>query len=91
MEKLSWEKTDALYSFLQGNIPDEITLVEPPKLSGVMAFGIIYYLQEILGIIPDHYERCDECGILFDSNYEGIGTEDGMFCDYHRPHEDDLT
>jgi len=86
---MSFKETENLYTFLQGDVPEEISLQEPPQLSEKMAFGVIYYLQEIVGIIPDHYERCNECSRLYDSDDEGESTEDGTFCDYHRPDETD--
>jgi hypothetical protein len=51
------EWTDKLYQFL----------VKEVKLREKKAFSIIYFLQEYLPVIPDHIERCDVCGSLFDS------------------------
>ncbi|WP_175639107.1 hypothetical protein [Metabacillus schmidteae] len=42
-----------------------------PKLTSKQAFSVIYYLQEALGVIPDVYEKCDECDSLFDTDNSG--------------------
>ena len=53
-----------------------------PRLSSRMAFKIIWYLQEVMGVIPDHYERCITCGCLYDSWSEGHYDErNGHHCD----------
>jgi len=68
------EKIDEFYEFLQGNIPDCMQLRKRsiPKLTQRQAFSVIWYLQEHLSIFPDHIERCDICGNLYDSYAEGI-------------------
>jgi len=65
------EDVEALYKFLQGEVPECLQIDYPPKLSEQEAFSIIYYLQEVLFLLPDRYERCDKCGDLYDSNQEG--------------------
>jgi len=71
MPEITLEQTENLYRFLQGQVPDCLTLETPPALTKGQAFSVIYYLQEILHIIPDKYEKCRECGDLFDSELEG--------------------
>jgi hypothetical protein len=53
-----------------------------PKLSQEIAWEVIWVLQEHLRIIPDHIERCDSCGDLFDTWCEGKYSElEGkMYC-----------
>ncbi len=50
-------------------------LQEKEKLNKTKAFRIIYYLQEHLPILPDQIEKCDRCGILYDSYSEGYHSE----------------
>lgn len=69
------DKINEFYRFLTGEeMPDTISvnLGRKPKMSEKKAFVIIWYLQEHLSIFPDHIERCDTCGGLFDTNSEGI-------------------
>lgn len=62
------------YEFLQGTQPDSIRLVREnaPKMTHKKAFAIIWYLQEHFPVFPDHIERCDNCGELFDTDSEGL-------------------
>lgn len=60
-----------LYEFLQGRVPNSLTIKHPPKLSKKRAFLIIWYLQEYFRILPDHFEQCSVCGELYDSYSEG--------------------
>ena len=41
------------------------------KLTASKAFSIIYYLQEHLSVFPDHIEKCNTCGELYDSYSQG--------------------
>lgn len=61
------------YDFLQGNIPETISIGRGhrPKLSKKQAFSVIWYLQEHLRIIPDTIEQCWSCEELYDSNLGG--------------------
>ena len=70
-EKISLEDVEKLYKYLQGEVPKNLTIKCPVKLSSRKAFQVIYYLQEIMLILPDCYERCITCGDLFDSDNEG--------------------
>jgi hypothetical protein len=80
------------YNFLQGDCPEDLILQRghQPKLSKKKAFAIIYYLQEILPIIPDSLEQCHNCGSIFDSDKEGLywqskGRDYCGNCDYLVP------
>jgi len=70
-EKISLEDVEKLYRYLQGDVPENLTIKCPVKLSSRKAFEVIYYLQEIMCILPDHYGRCRTCGDLYDSENEG--------------------
>lgn len=78
---VSLEQTQEFYRFLQGHPPKGMTVPNKPRLSEREAFSIIWYLQEHLRIIPPNYERCDSCGILYDSNKEGGWVRDKAHCD----------
>lgn len=73
-----------LYNFLQGK-PIETLCAFSNKLnlSEEEAYSIIYYLQEEMHLIPDHYERCGECGRIYDSDKEGMYSEasNRLLCD----------
>lgn len=84
-DEIPLEDVKALFTFLQGKVPDCLILEHPPRLSPEEAFSVIYYLQEIMHLLPDTYERCKVCGILFDSDYDGGSDETGCYCDYHLP------
>lgn len=69
---LEW--INEFYEFLQGNNPESIRISRghQPKLSQKQAFTIIWYLQEHFSILPDHIERCNTCGDLYNSWSSGI-------------------
>lgn len=60
------------YEFLQGNFhPENILKKDCPNLSKDQAWHVIYCMQEYFGIFDDRFERCKNCGIIFDSYEEG--------------------
>lgn len=68
------EQTKSLFEFLQGNNQSEVIEFKDgsiPKLTPEQAFSVIYYLQEELKVIPDVYEKCDECHEIFNTDSEG--------------------
>ena len=67
---------DDFSQFLQGQyMPWNLNMSHPPKMTKAMANKIIYYLQEILGVLPDKYDMCKTCGIMYDSANEGSSKE----------------
>lgn len=87
------EKMDEFYQFLQGALPDGMSIGRghKPVLSEKKAMSIIWYLQEHLSVFPDHIERCSNCGSLYDSYKEGLYVEKkGKFycggCDHLYPY-----
>ena len=82
-DDLEW--LEEFYKFLQGDIPEGMRLIRghKPKMSEKKAFAIIWYLQEHFPILPDHIERCDNCGDLFNSGCSGLywETKGKHFCD----------
>lgn len=77
-EAITLEQVQELFDFLQGTIPEGIRLGRghKPRLTRNQAWTVIWYLQEHLGVLPDHYEKCHRRGCdsdLFDSWGEGCG------------------
>ena len=69
--KITLEKTDELMDMLTGeSLPYDMLMSDQPQLTRARAFSVIWYLQEHLHIIPDHYEMCT-CGNLFDAHCSG--------------------
>lgn len=69
------EKLTEFYRFLTGEeMPGGIKMSRghAPKMTEKKAWSIIWFLQEHLSVFPDHIERCDVCGELFDGWSEGI-------------------
>lgn len=95
LESISLEQADAFYEWLQGkSCPPGIEFQTKPQLTEEEAFSVIYYLQEKLGVLPDKFERCRECGCLYDSDSEGVNidgdsivVEDGQEKDTNFPEE----
>lgn len=83
IDEISLEDVDKFYRYLQGEVPPELSIKNPVKLSPQKAFKVIYYLQEIMYLLPDRYERCITCNELFDADNEG-SSKGGMHCDYCR-------
>lgn len=67
------EKTEALFRFLQGQLPDGCTIPEgsQPRLTPEQAWIVIWWLGNQYWQVPDYIERCDVCGDLFDTNSDG--------------------
>jgi len=78
--KVTLEGAKALYGFLQGNAPPCLELDSQPNVDERTAFSVIYFLQEVLRIIPDNYERCGGCGALFDVDFDTYWDEDNGHC-----------
>lgn len=93
------EKVRKFYEWLQGkSCPECLHFESKLNMTEEQAFSVIYFLQEYLEILPDNYERCRECGEIFDMNNEGtnireetiVVTEDleemyELYCDDCRP------
>lgn len=62
-----------LYDFLQGKYhPKNIKDTDKPNLAADKAWHVIYCLQEHFGMLDDRFERCRECGDIYDSYSDGI-------------------
>lgn len=100
-EKISIEQVEELYKWLQNKkTPEGIKIGEgnQPNLSDKQAFTVIWFLQEHLGVIPENYEKCQNCGDLYDTWVEGFSgeyinpknpkdTKHGMWCDHCVPND----
>lgn len=71
LKNITQEQVVQFYEFLQGEVPESLNMKRPPHLSQQMAFRIIYYLQEVMEIIPGKFERCRTCGDIFNTEEEG--------------------
>lgn len=80
LDDITLEKIEKFYEFLQGKyMPEYLYMKCPPRLSEQKAFKIIYYMQEIMEILPDKFERCTTCGCIYDS--EMGGSFKSLHCD----------
>lgn len=70
LSDLEW--TDKLYQFLTNEV----------KLSNKKAFSVVFFLQEHVPLLPDHIEKCDVCGTLFDTYASGHHSDltDKFYC-----------
>lgn len=73
------EKTQELYDFLQGNIPENIRTDNPPTLTAEQAWTVIWFLGNQYWQVPDCIEKCDVCDSLYHT------WEEGECMDYGKP------
>ena len=59
-----------LMDFLQGETPEGFRLSDQPDLDKDTAFSVIYVLQEKFELITDNFEKCDNCGRIFETGYD---------------------
>lgn len=75
---MNLEQLQEFFRFLMKNEqPDEWCMTPHPEMDERQAFGIIYFLQERLHIIPDNFELCADCLELFDDHHGGTRQVDG--------------
>jgi hypothetical protein len=67
------EKTQELFNFLQGEVPESCKIDEAhiPKLTPEQAWTVIWYLGNQYWQVRDYIERCDICGDLYNSEESG--------------------
>lgn len=76
LENIEIEQVEQFYNWLQGiSCPKELITDTKLNLTDDQAFSIIYYLQEIFEVIPDKFEKCKDCGCLYDSEAEGTSID----------------
>ena len=80
MKIIESDMMNELLRFLEGKFtPEAVKIVDKsklPKLTTIQAWFVIYVLQEYFKILPEKFELCDECERVFDSDMEGIHTDD---------------
>jgi len=98
-ERTDLERAVELFEFLQGTVPANY-VIDPdhvPRLTADQAWTMIWYLGNQFWQVPNHVERCDVCGELYNSEAEGdcldYGDSPYQFCDgcrdgdeYHNKH-----
>jgi hypothetical protein len=71
------EQVEDLVTMLTGGDTGGVHLAHQPALTREQAFSVLYYLQEVLFLVPNHYEMCAKCKLLYDSgNGGGVRQED---------------
>ena len=76
------DKVTELFDYLTDkSTPTGVHVKSRPKLSANKAWSLIWFLQEVVRCLPDHIERCDVCGGLYDSDKEGYHLDDQ--CEAH--------
>ena len=81
------EKTQELYEFLQGKIPENIRLAKKsrPKMTPDQAWSVVWYLGNQYWQVTDRVERCCVCGDLYHTWQGGDCLDYGKapyhFCD----------
>ena len=80
-EKSDLERTQELFDFLQGNVPEgcRIDCGHVPKLTAEQAWTVVWHLGNQYWQVPDDINRCCVCGDLYDSR------GDGACLDYGKP------
>jgi hypothetical protein len=74
------ESVEELMAMLTGGeLPSGMVMRHQPHLDQQEAFSVIWFLQEHLRVLPDHFEQCSVCHGLFDTHCGGFvvdGTDD---------------
>ena len=75
--KIDTKLLNEIDMFLQGkHMPKGFNLTNLPNLTQEQSFTVIYVLQEWLQVIPDSFERCSACGIIYDGSCSGVYSGD---------------
>jgi hypothetical protein len=77
------DRMQELHAFLvDGSLPEGVEMSGWVPLDRDQAESVIWFLQEITGVLPDNFEMCNECGNVMDTHAEGLYVEDvGHFCE----------
>jgi hypothetical protein len=65
-----------------GESQEEISIdtdSKPPRMNAQQAYAVVFYLQEVIGLVPDSYELCARCQNIFDFDNEGMYLDDGYW------------
>lgn len=78
------EKVQELHEFLQGRAPKGYKC-QPPDLDKDTAWTVVWFIQNQYHQYSDTIERCELCGLIYDSERGGIcldyGEEPYHFCE----------
>lgn len=81
MEQITEDQMQKLFKYLTGESDDVETQLE---LTPKQAFGLIYFMQEHLEILPQNYELCESCECLINVDYGGcFADDDAIESDFH--------
>ena len=81
-KKITTEVIQEFMDFLTDTeLPEGMTLPDPPKLKPSQAFTVIWFLQEHMGVLSPQFEKCQECDVIFDSHSEGFHLSDDYTLD----------
>lgn len=58
---------------------DGVTIDLPAQMTHAQAFSVVWYMQEVLHILPDKFEMCSECKIVFNSEEQGRYTDETSY------------
>jgi hypothetical protein len=77
------------FEFLRGNIPEGISVARIKKMNAKQAFSVIWFLQEVCHLLPDQYEMCRDCELVYNAHREGryIETTGRCYCGDCGPEE----
>ena len=72
-DKITLEQVEQFMRMLTGEwLPEHWTPDNVPKMTQREAFTVVYYLQEVLRVLPNHHDQCGVCGELYDSECDGF-------------------
>ena len=70
-ERTELEIVEEFHAFLMGLLPEGVVVPKKPKMSVRRAFSVIWFLQAVSRLVPDHFELCDQCKRIYDSDDDG--------------------
>ena len=62
-----------------GELPEGVTMPDQPNLGRKQALSVVWYLQEILQILPRNFEMCAVCNTIFDYHNDGTYVDDDSY------------
>lgn len=80
---------DLMKLLTEGEAPEGVTLDDlPPTMTRKQASSILWYLQEVMDVLPSSFEMCDECEVIYDSDAQGSYIDETSFdeTNYYREH-----
>ena len=65
------EHAEVLFAFLQGKAPNGYDCSPMPHLDPETAWTVLWFIQSQHHQYGDHIDRCEVCGLLYNSEAEG--------------------